>query len=154
MYGNILKQKWCICLARLYKWNILAAFICLNKGLVCAFYCASVMISIVFFFCLLNISCLCGFYILNFIDISSYCRSRCDKDCFHHMSPKDSWELRTCFGSLIRRFSIDGSSVRSCISLFFTLSIQVILMIERRCRIMKACSFFTCRLYTVQASAP
>ena len=27
-------------------------------------------------------------------------------------------------------------------------------MIERRCRIMKACSFFTCRLYTVQASAP
>ena len=27
-------------------------------------------------------------------------------------------------------------------------------MIERRCRIMKACNFFTCRLYTVQASAP
>ena len=27
-------------------------------------------------------------------------------------------------------------------------------MIERICRIMKACSFFTCCLYTVQASAP
>ena len=26
-------------------------------------------------------------------------------------------------------------------------------MIDRRCRIMKACSFFTCRLYIVQASA-
>ena len=55
---------------------------------------------------------------------------------------------------LIRRSSIDGSPVRSSISLFVTLSIQVILMIERRCRIMKACNFFTCRLYTVQASAP
>ena len=50
--------------------------------------------------------------------------------------------------------SIDGSHVRSSISLFATLSIQVILMIERRSCIMKACSFFTCRLYTVQASAP
>ena len=50
--------------------------------------------------------------------------------------------------------SIDGSPVRSSISLFVTLSIQVILMIERRCRITKACSFFTCRLYIVQASAP
>ena len=55
---------------------------------------------------------------------------------------------------LIRRSSIDGSPVRSSMSLFVNLSIQVILMIERRCRIMKACSFFTCRLYTVQASAP
>ena len=55
---------------------------------------------------------------------------------------------------LIRRSSIDGSPVRSSITLFVNLSIQVILMIERRCRIMKACSFFTCRLYTVQASAP
>ena len=55
---------------------------------------------------------------------------------------------------LIRRSSIDGSPVRSSISLFVTLSIQVILMIDRRCRIMKACSFFTCRLYTVQVSAP
>ena len=27
-------------------------------------------------------------------------------------------------------------------------------MIERKCLIMEACSFFTCRLYTVQASAP
>ncbi|KAK2169022.1 hypothetical protein NP493_1205g00013 [Ridgeia piscesae] len=34
---------------------------------------------------------------------------------------------------LIRRSSIDGSPVRSGISLFVTLSIQVILMIERRC---------------------
>ncbi|KAK2167967.1 hypothetical protein NP493_1248g02026 [Ridgeia piscesae] len=34
---------------------------------------------------------------------------------------------------LIRRFSIDGSHVRSCISLFVTLSIQVIFIIERRC---------------------
>ena len=55
---------------------------------------------------------------------------------------------------LIRRSSIDGSPVRSSISLFVTLSIQVILMVECRCRIMKACSFFTYRLYTVQASAP
>ena len=55
---------------------------------------------------------------------------------------------------LIRRSSIDGSSVRSSISLFVTLAIQVIRMIERRCRIMTACSFFTCRLYTVEASAP
>ena len=55
---------------------------------------------------------------------------------------------------LIRRFSIDGCPVRSSISLFVTLSIQVILMIERRCRIMKACSFFTCHLYNLQASAP
>ena len=41
-----------------------------------------------------------------------------------------------------------------CISLFVTLSVQVILMIECRCRIIKAYSFFTCRLYTAQASAP
>ncbi|KAK2171024.1 hypothetical protein NP493_1110g00076 [Ridgeia piscesae] len=34
---------------------------------------------------------------------------------------------------LIRRSSIDGSTVRSSISLFVTLSIQVILIIERRC---------------------
>ncbi|KAK2188748.1 hypothetical protein NP493_123g03020 [Ridgeia piscesae] len=34
---------------------------------------------------------------------------------------------------LIRRSSIDGSPVRSSMSLFVTLSIQVILMIERRC---------------------
>ncbi|KAK2145001.1 hypothetical protein NP493_1374g00079 [Ridgeia piscesae] len=34
---------------------------------------------------------------------------------------------------LIRRFSIDGSHVRSSISLFVILSIQVILMIEGRC---------------------
>ncbi|KAK2192211.1 hypothetical protein NP493_37g12000 [Ridgeia piscesae] len=34
---------------------------------------------------------------------------------------------------LIRRSSIDSSHVRSSISLFITLSIQVILMIERRC---------------------
>ena len=40
------------------------------------------------------------------------------------------------------------------ISFLVILSIQVILMIERRCRIMKACSIFTSRLYTVQASAP
>ena len=51
---------------------------------------------------------------------------------------------------LIRRSSIDGSPVRSSMSLFVTLFIQVILLIERRCRIMKACSFFTCRLYTVR----
>jgi len=49
-------------------------------------------------------------------------------------------------------YAIDGSPIRSSMSLFVTLSIQVILMIERRCRITKACSFFTCRLYTVQAS--
>ena len=55
---------------------------------------------------------------------------------------------------LIRRSSIDGTRVRSSMSLFVTLSIQVILMIESRCRIMKACSFFTCRFYTVQPSAP
>ena len=55
---------------------------------------------------------------------------------------------------LIRRSSIYDSLVRSSMSLFVTLSIQIILMIDRRCRIMKACSFFTCRLYTVQASAP
>ena len=54
---------------------------------------------------------------------------------------------------LVRRSSIDDSPVHSSISLFVTLSIRVILMIERRCCIMKACSFFTCRLYTVQASA-
>ncbi|KAK2190646.1 hypothetical protein NP493_72g03012 [Ridgeia piscesae] len=34
---------------------------------------------------------------------------------------------------LIRRSSIDGSTVRSSISLYVTLSIQVILMIERKC---------------------
>ncbi|KAK2172754.1 hypothetical protein NP493_933g01038 [Ridgeia piscesae] len=34
---------------------------------------------------------------------------------------------------LIRRSSIDGSPVRSSISLSVILSIQVILMIERRC---------------------
>ncbi|KAK2171553.1 hypothetical protein NP493_1054g00015 [Ridgeia piscesae] len=34
---------------------------------------------------------------------------------------------------LIRRSSIDGSPLRSGISLFVTLSIQVFLMIERRC---------------------
>ncbi|KAK2186211.1 hypothetical protein NP493_210g00022 [Ridgeia piscesae] len=34
---------------------------------------------------------------------------------------------------LIRRSSIDRSLVRSSMSLFATLSIQVILMIERRC---------------------
>ncbi|KAK2147256.1 hypothetical protein NP493_1579g00000 [Ridgeia piscesae] len=34
---------------------------------------------------------------------------------------------------LIRRSSIDGRPVRSNISLFVTLSIQVILMIEPRC---------------------
>ncbi|KAK2163540.1 hypothetical protein NP493_1457g00002 [Ridgeia piscesae] len=34
---------------------------------------------------------------------------------------------------LIRRSSIDVSPVRSSISFFVTLSIQVILMIERRC---------------------
>ncbi|KAK2189057.1 hypothetical protein NP493_115g00016 [Ridgeia piscesae] len=34
---------------------------------------------------------------------------------------------------LIRRSCIDGSPVRSSISVFVTLSIQVILMIERRC---------------------
>ncbi|KAK2186705.1 hypothetical protein NP493_193g01044 [Ridgeia piscesae] len=34
---------------------------------------------------------------------------------------------------LIRRSSIDGSPVRAGISLFVTLSIQVILVIERRC---------------------
>ncbi|KAK2162282.1 hypothetical protein NP493_1532g01002 [Ridgeia piscesae] len=34
---------------------------------------------------------------------------------------------------LIRRSSIDDSPVRSGISLFVNLSIQVILMIERRC---------------------
>ncbi|KAK2166749.1 hypothetical protein NP493_1307g01028 [Ridgeia piscesae] len=34
---------------------------------------------------------------------------------------------------LIRRSSIDGSPVHSNRSLFVTLSIQVILMIERRC---------------------
>ena len=143
---------------------------------------------------------------------SSCCRSRSDKDCFHHLTvalhlslccesdvhesifmslsfrfllmvslnrrrgrplflcTEDILLYRTCFGSLsgdilmrcpvhrrfflIRRSSIDGSPVRSSISLFVTLSIQVFLMIERRCRIMKACSFFTCRLYTVQATAP
>ncbi|KAK2163421.1 hypothetical protein NP493_1461g00000 [Ridgeia piscesae] len=36
---------------------------------------------------------------------------------------------------LIRRSSIDGSPVRSNMFLFVTLSIQVILMIERRCLI-------------------
>ncbi|KAK2168416.1 hypothetical protein NP493_1225g00036 [Ridgeia piscesae] len=34
---------------------------------------------------------------------------------------------------LIRRSSIDSNPFRSSISLFVTLSIQVILMIERRC---------------------
>ncbi|KAK2188306.1 hypothetical protein NP493_136g02000 [Ridgeia piscesae] len=34
---------------------------------------------------------------------------------------------------LIRRFSIDGSPVHTSLPLFVTLSIQVILMIERRC---------------------
>ncbi|KAK2193864.1 hypothetical protein NP493_5g17001 [Ridgeia piscesae] len=34
---------------------------------------------------------------------------------------------------LIKRSSIDGSPVRSSMSLFITLSIQVSLMIERRC---------------------
>ena len=54
---------------------------------------------------------------------------------------------------LNRRSSIDGSPVRSSISLLITLSNQVVLVIERKARIMKACSFFTCRMYTVQASA-
>ena len=54
---------------------------------------------------------------------------------------------------LVRRSSIDGSPVRLSMSLFVTLFIGVILMIERRYRVMKACSFFTCRLYIVQASA-
>ena len=118
--------------------------------------------------------------------LTSCCRSRCDKDCFHHltialhlslccesevhqsvfMSLSFSFLFMVslnckrgrplCIGSLSgdilmrcpvqRRFflirsSIDGSPVRSSISLLVTLSIQVILMIERRCRIMKACSF-------------
>ncbi|KAK2140792.1 hypothetical protein NP493_2802g00000 [Ridgeia piscesae] len=34
---------------------------------------------------------------------------------------------------LIRRSSIDGSPIRSSMPLFVTLSIQVILMSERRC---------------------
>ena len=55
---------------------------------------------------------------------------------------------------LCSRYVLDGSPVRSSVSLFVTLSIQVILMIEPRCRIMKACNFFTCRLYLAQASAP
>ena len=55
---------------------------------------------------------------------------------------------------LIRRSSIDGSPVRSSMSMFVTLSIHVIPMIEGKRRIMKACNLFTCRLYTVQASAP
>ena len=78
-------------------------------------------------------------------------------------------ETRLSFGSLFgdillrcpahRRFflirsPIDGSPVRSSMSLFVTLSIHVFLMIECRCHIMKACSFFTCCLYAVQASAP
>ena len=72
--------------------------------------------------------------------------------------PEDSWQYIICFGSLsgdivmmcpvyrrffqIRRSSKDDSPVRSSMSLFVTLSIQVIHMIERRCCIMKACSFF------------
>ena len=55
---------------------------------------------------------------------------------------------------LIRRSSIDDSPVRSSMSLFVTLSTQVILMIEHICSITKACSLFICRVYTVQASAP
>ena len=55
---------------------------------------------------------------------------------------------------LIKRSSRDGSPVRSSIYLIVTLSNQVILTIERRCRVMKTCSFFTCRLYTVHASTP
>ena len=86
------------------------------------------------------------------------------------MSLSFRFPLIACFGSrsgdilmrcpvhrrffLIRKSSIDGSPVRSSISLFVTLSIQVILMIERRCRIMNACSYFACHLYTVQASVP
>ena len=74
--------------------------------------------------------------------------------------PEDSWEYKIFFGSrsgdilmrcpvhrrffLIRRSSIYDSP---SMFLFVTSSIQVILMIERRCRITKPCSFFTCRLY-------
>ena len=54
---------------------------------------------------------------------------------------------------LKRKYSIDGSPVRSSMSLFVTVSIHVTLMDERRCRIMNACRLFTCRLYTVQDSA-
>ena len=35
-----------------------------------------------------------------------------------------------------------------------TLSCHLIFMIGRRCLIMKACSFFTCLLYSVHVSAP
>ena len=68
----------------------------------------------------------------------------------HSLRECHSYHLLFC---VIRSSSIDGSHVRSNISLFVTLSIQVFLMIERRYRIMKAWSFFTCRLYIVQASA-
>ena len=57
---------------------------------------------------------------------------------------------------LIRRSSIDGSPVRSSMSLFVSLCPSRLSSCshERRCCIMKSCSFFTCRLHSVQASAP
>ena len=86
------------------------------------------------------------------------------------MWPQYRLEYITCLGSLscdiligcpvhrrfflIRRSSIEGTHIRSSMSLFVTLSIQVINIIERRCRIMKTCSLFTCRMYIVQTSAP
>ena len=55
---------------------------------------------------------------------------------------------------LMRRYSIEGSPSRLRTFMFVTLSCHLIFMIDRRCLIMKACSFFTCLLYTVHVPAP
>ena len=48
----------------------------------------------------------------------------------------------------MRRSSIEGSPARLRTLMFVTLSCHLIFMIDRRCLIMKACSFFPCLLYT------
>ena len=55
---------------------------------------------------------------------------------------------------LMMRSSIEGSHARLRTFMFVTLSCHLIFMIDRRCLVMKACSFFTCFLYTVHVSAP
>ena len=55
---------------------------------------------------------------------------------------------------LMRRSSIEGSPARFRTCMLVTLSWHLIFRINRRCFIMKACSFFTWLLYTVHVSDP
>ena len=54
----------------------------------------------------------------------------------------------------MRRSSIEGSPACLRTLMFVTLSCHLIFMTDRRCLIMKACSFFICLLYIVYVSVP